>query len=256
MTNINNNVKNEVKRYLLGQLGEADEERVELQLLTDATFGEEFDTIVDEITDQYVNGEFQGPECERVQQYFLKSPQRRAKAQFAAALIDRASAPAKPVVQTPTLGERWQAFWSSQRSAFRLATTVAIIVIAVGIAYQIFKDKPTYRNFASLELTMSASDRAEGSQATTLHLAPENDAARIVLHLPEQSNQYKSYQVELINRDGVRRPVEITEQNKQTITVIVPATAVTRGSYALRVSGIKQDGQQEGIAGSYFFKVE
>src|SRR5689334_6338099 len=86
--NIDNNKKNEVRRYLLGQLGEADEERLELQLLTDPAFGEQFDTIVDEITDQYVNGEFQGEECKRVQRYFLKSPERRAKAQFAAALID------------------------------------------------------------------------------------------------------------------------------------------------------------------------
>src|SRR5205085_5770218 len=97
VTNIDNNEKNDVRRYLLGQLAEADEELLELQLLTDPAFGQEFDAIVDEITDQYVNGEFEGEECERVQQYFLKSPERRAKAQFAAALIDRAGAQQKMI---------------------------------------------------------------------------------------------------------------------------------------------------------------
>ncbi len=46
--------KNEVRLYLLGQMGEAEEERVELRLLTDPSFGEDFDTVVDEITDKYV----------------------------------------------------------------------------------------------------------------------------------------------------------------------------------------------------------
>ena len=69
-SNIINEDKNEVRRYLLGQLGEADEERIELRLLTDPAFGEEFDTIVDEIADQYAGNEFRGEERERVEQYF------------------------------------------------------------------------------------------------------------------------------------------------------------------------------------------
>ena len=48
------NDKNEVRRYLLGDLEEADQEQLELRLLTDPAFAEEFDTIVDELTDEYV----------------------------------------------------------------------------------------------------------------------------------------------------------------------------------------------------------
>ena len=50
-------MQNEVRRYLLGELEEAEQERIELRLLTDPSFGEEFDTIVDELTDQYVRDE-------------------------------------------------------------------------------------------------------------------------------------------------------------------------------------------------------
>src|SRR2546423_15003943 len=128
--NIDRNEKNDVRRYLLGQLGEADEERLELQLLTDPAFGQEFDTIVDEITDQYVSGEFQGEECERVQQYFLKSPERRAKAQFAAVLIDRAAAGQQKVIEMSTRRERW---WSAQSLVFRFGAVAAIVLIAVGL---------------------------------------------------------------------------------------------------------------------------
>ena len=69
---IKNNEKNKVKDYLLGRADEADAEQLELRLLTDPAFGEEFDTIVDELTDEYVGNELQEPERKRVEQYFLR----------------------------------------------------------------------------------------------------------------------------------------------------------------------------------------
>ena len=253
VTNIDNNEKNDVRRYLLGQLGEADEDRLELQLLTDPAFGQEFDAIVDEITDQYVNGEFEGEECERVQQYFLKSPERRAKAQFAAALIDRAGAGQQKMIEMPARRERW---WFPQSVAFRFAATAAIAVIAFGLAYLAFRDGSAPKNFAFLELAISSSERREGTEAKPLHLTSENDAVKVLLHLPEQSNQYTNYRVELIGQDGVSRPVEVTEQNQQAVTVIIPASDLARGRYALHVFGTRQGDRQEKIAGSYLFKVE
>ena len=234
---------------------------MELRLLTDPALGEEFDTIVDEITDQYVSGEFQGEERKQVEHYFLRSPQRRTKAQLAAALSYSASARKKktvasPVVAGPTLRERWLALWSAQNVALRFAATAAIVAIAVSLAYVIFRDKPTYKSFALLELTISNSERSEGIQSKSLPLAPQNDAAKIFLDLPDQSNQYTSYQVELSDRNGAKRPVEITERNQRAVTVTIPASALSRGSYALHLFGIKSDGKQERIPGSYLFMVE
>ncbi len=77
------NEKNELRQYLLGQLQEADEERLELRLLMDAAYAEEFDIIVDEITDQYLAGEFQGEELDGVERYFLRATDRRNKLNFA-----------------------------------------------------------------------------------------------------------------------------------------------------------------------------
>jgi hypothetical protein len=58
--------KIELRRYLLGQLVDADEERLELRLLTDPAFGKNFDAVVDEITDQYAGNELPGEERKRV----------------------------------------------------------------------------------------------------------------------------------------------------------------------------------------------
>src|SRR5215211_5138670 len=86
------NVQKEVRRYLLGQLEEAEQERIELRLLTDSSFAEEFDTVVDELTDQYVTNELMDDERKRVEKYFLNTPERQQKLEFATELITRASA--------------------------------------------------------------------------------------------------------------------------------------------------------------------
>ena len=87
-------------------------------MLSDPVYGEEFDIVVDEITDQYVAGEIKGEERERVEKYFLKSDQRREKLKYAAALKTYQS-------QHPS-SRTW---WTSPQ--FRIAASI-IIVAAVG----------------------------------------------------------------------------------------------------------------------------
>lgn len=65
---------------------------MEIRLLSDAVYVEEFDIAVDELTDQYVTGEVQGAEREQLERYFLASPARREKLRIAAALKERQQA--------------------------------------------------------------------------------------------------------------------------------------------------------------------
>lgn len=74
---------------MLQGLSEADAEQVEMRLLSDPGFGEEFDMMVDTIVDQYLDDELSPEERERAEQYFFKSESRREKLKFAAALKKR-----------------------------------------------------------------------------------------------------------------------------------------------------------------------
>ena len=65
---------------------------MEIRLLSDAVYGEEFDIAVDELTDQYVTGEVKGAEREQLERYFFASPVRREKLRIAAALKERQQA--------------------------------------------------------------------------------------------------------------------------------------------------------------------
>lgn len=76
----------QARQYLLGTVSDAEAEQVEFRLITDPDYVVEFQILVDQITDEYVKGMFQGEERERVEKYFLKSEHRREKLNFALAL--------------------------------------------------------------------------------------------------------------------------------------------------------------------------
>jgi CHAT domain-containing protein len=82
---------NQVKRYLLGELDESEEEQFESRLFTDPDYARQFDLAVEEIIDRYVAGKVEGAELERVRSYFFRSNERQEKLRFALALKEHKS---------------------------------------------------------------------------------------------------------------------------------------------------------------------
>ena len=76
----------QARQYLLGTASEAEAEQVEFRLITDPDYVVEYQILVDQIIDQYVKGMFEGEEIKRVEDFFLKSEERREKLTFALAL--------------------------------------------------------------------------------------------------------------------------------------------------------------------------
>lgn len=71
---------------MLQLLSEADAEQVELRLLSDPDYGEQFDILVEKIVDQYLEDELTVEDRERAERHFFKSVSRREELKFAAAL--------------------------------------------------------------------------------------------------------------------------------------------------------------------------
>ena len=255
-----NEDKKEVRRYLLGQLQEAEQERLELRLLTDPAFIEEFDTTVDEIADQYAGDELEGKERERVEQYFLASAQRQQKVRFARELIELAETErgARPDSPAPAPGffESVRAFWRSQSVSLRVATTIAALVIVVGLAFvtrSVFV--PTSGTDALVALSISSSDRASGSEVTSVKLEPGTERLRIELKLPEQSPQAQNYRVELLDEQERSRNLSIEERGAQSLMVAIPANEIAPGRYIIRLYAVNPDGTEQRVRGNYLFNV-
>lgn len=233
-------------------MDEAEQERLELRLLTDAAFGEEFDTVVDEIADQYAGNEFNGEERERVEQYFLRSAERQQKVHFARELLQRAATErgGRRVSAKPGFVESLLAFWRTQSFALRTAASVAMIVVVVGSAFLLLRRDTGPGTLASISLTMITSDRASGTETKSVKLEPGTRAVRVELILPDQVQQTQTHRVELF--DGERsRDLTIAERTEKSLFVEIPANELTRGNYIIHLYG-----DQRRIRGNYSFNVQ
>ena len=258
-----NEDKTEVRRYLLGQLGEADEQRLECRLLTDASFIEEFDTVVDEIADQYAGDELEGEEQERVEKYFLRAAERQQKVQFARELLQRAAAeradgdvPVKTT--TPSFFERMLAFFRAQSFAFRTAATIATIVIVVGLASQISPLFlfPSTGPDALITLNLNTSDRASGSERQSVKLEPGTRALRVELTLPDRVPQEQSYRVELLDEQQRPRKLQLLDRTPTSLIGTIQADEIPTGSYNIHLFAVNPDGTERRVRGGYYFNVQ
>ena len=258
-------MQNEVRRYLLGQLEEAEQERIELRLLTDSSFGEEFDSAVDDLTDQYVNNELTDDERKRAEEYFLNTPERQQKLEFATELLSRASAErgeraersqvatVRPIVKpaAPSLLDQVRAFWRRPSYA-HVGLSAAVLLVVAGLVFFVlsFNNSPSY---VPLDLAVNNSNRAESTAAPArVQLAD----LKVKLTLPEQAKEAKAFRVKLVDENGVERDLTIDERTDQTITVTILAGWLSRGSYVVQLSMMKPDGSEERVRGSYNFVVE
>ena len=233
-----------MKDYLLGRLPGEDEEQFELRLLSDPEFGEEFDTIVDELTDDYLKNELPNDERKRVEKYFLSTTERQAKLEFATELLRRAESERGKKVTRPSLFEQIAAFWRQQSFA-HVAMTAAAIIVVVGVIYILTKSDN--QNYLALNLAISAAERNEGAAAKRVKLPP-NTGLKITLTIPEDARGAKNYVAKLVGGTDLK----IEEPTEKTVTVTIPAGTLTPGSYAIQ---LYKDTNQR-IPGSYYFAVE
>ena len=259
-------MQNEVRRYLLGQLEEADQERIELRLLTDPSFGEEFDTIVDELTDQYVRNELPADERKRAEKHFLNTPQRRQKVEFATELLSHADAErgeraertevasVRPIVApaTPSLLDQLRAFWR-RPSYSHLALSAAVLLVVAGLVFFLFSFRNS-SNYISLDLALSNSNRSESSAPVPVKLA--GAGLKVNLIVPDEAKNAKDYSVKLVDENDVERNLTIDERTNQMIAVTIPAAWLSSGSYVIQLSMVKPDGSADRVPGSYNFVIE
>ena len=249
VTTISKDQENEIRRYLFGQLPEADEERLEIRLLSEPSFVEEFDTVVDEVTDQYVHHELQGNERKGFEESYLRTAQGRQKLRFTSELLDRAAnRPVPPI--PPGFFDRVRAFW--QVHSLRLAATAAAVAMMAG-GYYLTTLRPAM-NYATLALSISTANRGEGPTPKKVKLESGVPGVEVNLAIPEQAKG-ANYSLTLVGGDGTLRDLQIDKHDDQTLTVKIPASSLSRGQYAIQIS--RHDaGTVTRIPGNYYFNIE
>jgi hypothetical protein len=124
----------QIRRYLLGQLGEQEEQFVEQRIMTDAEFYRRVSLVEDDLTDQYAAGLLSQAESRSFEDRFLPVPGRQRTLRAARLLADYTSAShpwkresSKPLLFRPKATP-------SVRPERRRWATVALVVLLVGLA--------------------------------------------------------------------------------------------------------------------------
>jgi methionine-rich copper-binding protein CopC len=249
--------------YLLEELPEADLERFEDECFAQESWPTQINQVEEDLIDAYLRDELTPERRQGFERNYVTTEARQERVSMAAALlrhIDEYNAASKAAVATPptepTWAERFRAFWSSQTWALRAATAIAVVAVIAGALWLSFFRAPSPRTFATLTLTISNNNRAEGAEASKIKLPPNAEALKISLTLPQLSPPAARYRVQLENDDGETKSAEVVGKDAQSVLVVIPAAQLARGQYAVKLFAIQTDGTEQRIHGSYFFIVE
>jgi anti-sigma factor RsiW len=127
-------------RYLLGDVPEDEQIRIEERFFTDDEYFEQLLALEDDLIDDYVNGELTDREREQFEEYFLASPTRRQRVEFAKTFMRAGSLPA--LAEIAMLGEArpepvpwWRTvmvFWRAQSLLRRFALAASVLLVLGG----------------------------------------------------------------------------------------------------------------------------
>lgn len=248
--------------YLLEELPEEELEQFEDECFARESWPDEIDLVETDLIDDYLRGVLAPEQRRRFEQYYLTTAARMERVRRAAALLRHvdgytAAATAETVAVPPTRQTwtgRLRGFWDSLTRLPRAAVALTVVAVVVGGWWLSSPGVRSPRAVATLTLTASNSDRAEGVQAGRVKLTRDDEALRISLMLPDGSAPAARYKVTLEDVDGEVKPLEVSGQDTQSVSVLLPAAQLARGRYAMKLIAVDGDGELS--VGRYFFNVE
>jgi methionine-rich copper-binding protein CopC len=249
--------------YLLEELPEEELKQFEDECYEQMNWQDQVLPVEEDLIDAYLRDELTAEQRQRFERNYLTTEARQQRVIMAAALLRHvdecqpAQTPIAVPLTRPTWSERLNAFWSGQTLPLRAAAAFMLLAIIAGALWLFLFRTPSNQTFATLTLVISVSNnRAEGIQASNVKLPLNADALKISLTLPERLPPAPRYRIELENDRGETRQLEIVGQDARSVSVVIPATQLSRGQYALKLFMTKADGTEQRVNGSYFFTVE
>ena len=168
-----------ITQYLLGSLPAAEAEVLDELSVTDDEFADALRTSEKDLVDAYVQGELTGAELEQFKSYYMASPLRREKVQFAQALqvfaekrmgvqIREVQAGKAAESATKRKGTRWfsaLSVFTTPRVAWQWGTAMAALVLLIASSWLVFENVRLRQQMSQTEARRdSLTQREEGLQ--------------------------------------------------------------------------------------------
>lgn len=165
-----------LRRYLLGQLPEAERDALEDRLITDGEWRVEVDAVERDLIDDYVRGGLKADEGTSFERLFLPSERRREKVIIARAFTRAVSAsPAASLNGESQIESRsWLSLFPNARPAIGFALAAALLLMVAGAVWVVF-----YRQRPAAEHAGGERNAPRGEQAAVpVSPTPEETTAR------------------------------------------------------------------------------
>lgn len=282
MTQVSDDKQDILRRYLLHDLAETEEEQIECSLLTDKDFSRRLAIAQDDLIDDFVAARLSQHELECFQKHFLTTPDRVQKLSFATVLnkyVTDKSEPAKVSVF-----EKLFAFFHTHplkiafSTVFLLIMGVTLLIVFRGDWLPLRQNK-LQQEFVRLNRAQDSDPRPlfelKRSTANTLamilrgNLVRENGNAieveitggvtlvRLLLEVTSGSHDRYNAVLQKANGENLASVEGLKARNDdgaEFVIIIVPASFLSHGDYQLRLAGIDSDGRSSDL-GLYPFQV-
>lgn len=165
-------------RYLLGELSEQEQSALEERYFRDPQVFNEVLRVESELVDAYARGQLPAEVRERFEQYYLKHPARRQRAEFAKALTTRIDErePAQLTLQL-SWKQRLLAIFGGQRPSLRFAMALVILAIALaGIWIFVNSRRQQQQEAAQIPRPAETPQQMEKQEERVAQIPPETSS--------------------------------------------------------------------------------
>jgi hypothetical protein len=276
----------EITRFLLGDVDDAERQRLESLFISDPESRERILVVENELIDNYLDDSLPALDRDKFVAQYGDAPQHRRKIRIAKSITDYAVAEAMPTQMATSSNPRWRTLLSSlgprkPKLFIPVAATLTVACVIAVVWLVRLNSRRTQENNrrAAIEreladLNTPSSLREVGPQMFSMilppvsvrsvgppaELMPRTEVRVVELRLVwTQKEQYLSYRA-VLRRVGHTEQFTIPNLHVESsiggsvVRVRLPAHRLTRGQYRVNVSGVAGDGAQ-GPVEEYTFTV-
>jgi len=270
--NDNRDLDARMTRYLLGEMGEEEQLRLEEELFLDEDGYQQLLAVEDELRYEYAQGGLTRQQRKAFETRFLTNAEQRKKVAVAGEVL----AKVREVGREQAPARQEQKWWQSITPAFRLAFSAAAMALLTVGSWSVYRTVQLNDRLQSKERQLAQERERSAGLANQLAqvkpapmlgflLAPglvrdaegqkplriPADAGSVRLQLDlKKKGPYPSYRIEIQTLDGTR----VSSQQSTEPVIEVPARALPADDYVVALKGVTASGTLED-AGEFYFTV-